>query len=308
MAARKTQSKQQKRITILVLVALAVVALVLSTKLLPDAVQSARLDQTLDAARKPVAVHYIDVGQGDCALIATPAGNILIDSGERAYAEQVIAYLRNCGIQQLDYVIGTHPHSDHIGAMPEILTVFPVKNIILPKLSEVNVPTTKVYENLLLAVKDSGAKVHAAIPGDVFTLEEVTLRILGPHSQHKELNDMSVIAHVSYGDTSFLFTGDAENSAENELLEFIGLEADVYSAGHHGSRNASSEAFLRAVYPALVIISCGSGNSYGHPHQEALDRFAATGAQVLRTDICGSIVVGSDGKDLSINYEHQEAA
>ena len=307
MANRTKRSGRQLFAGIFLLLAVAAAALLAGSGFLDGLYARANLRNDSEATSKPVSVHFIDVGQGECSLIQTEFGNILIDAGERPYGPKVVAYLRGRGVQKLDYVIATHPHSDHIGGLPEVLESFEVTNIILPRLTEENMQTTQTYELLLKAIRDSGVKAIAAVPDGVYTLGEVTLHILGPISQTTNMNNMSVISRVTYQKTAFLFTGDAETPVEKELLANGGdLAAAVLSAGHHGSKTSSTEDFLAAVQPKLAIISCGRGNSYGHPDKAALDRLAAIGAQVLRTDICGTIVVGSDGETLYLHYENQE--
>lgn len=262
-----------------------------------------------EAAGKPFSVHFLDVGQGDCILIKSGQEFMLIDSGESEYEKKITEYLKNNNVDKLKYVVATHPHSDHIGSLPGVFGEFEVENVIMPRLSKKNIPTTRVYENLLRAIKSSGAKTIAAKANAEYFLGEAKITILGPVKDTSDLNDMSVILRVDYKENSFLFTGDAEIPAENELIENEGfLDADVLMAGHHGSKTSSGEKFLSAVLPELVIISCGSGNKYGHPHKEALERFEKIGAEILRTDICSAIVIGSNGSELFVNYENGEYA
>lgn len=274
--------------------------------ILPGWKDNAGQQNSAAAASQPFAAHFIDVGQGDCTLIKTPGGYVLIDAGESAYAKAVIAYLRKQGVSELAYVIATHPHSDHIGSLPEVLQVFSVQNVILPQLSENSIPTTRSYEQFLLAVKESGAKVLPATVGKSYQLGEATLEILGPVQQTEDLNNMSVITRFTFGGIAFLFTGDAEQAAEKALAESgQTLRANVFHAGHHGSKTSNSQNLLTLIQPELAIISCGRGNSYGHPHEQAVERLTQNGARILRTDICGWIVVGSDGKALYIHYENE---
>jgi len=307
VANKAKRSNKQLFTGILLLVLVLVAALFASGSGLLDRLYAyTGLQADSEAAAKPFSAHFIDVGQGECCLIQTEYGNLLIDAGERPNAQKVVAYLRGRGVEKLDYVIATHPHSDHIGGLPEILATFEVTAIILPRLTEKNTPATQTYELLLRAIRDSGTKAIAAVPGGVYSLGELKLYILGPISQSSDMNNMSVTARVVYQKTAFLFTGDAEGSVERELLAGGGvLSAAVLSAGHHGSKTSSTENFLAAVRPEMAVISSGRENSYGHPDQLALDRLAAAGARVLRTDVCGTIVVGSDGESLYIHYENQ---
>lgn len=260
---------------------------------------SAKLTERSEAAKQPLSVHYIDVGQGDSILIKSEGLNVLIDAGERGNGEAVLSYLEAQEVKSLDYVIATHPHSDHIGSMEDVLKKIPVSNIILPKLTQESTPTTKTYENFLQAVKDSGAKVIAAEPGKTYGGARSVLTVLGPCQQEDDLNNMSVVARLDFGSTSFLFTGDAETPSENAILKKgMDVQADVLKMGHHGSKTSSGNAFLSEVEPALCVISCGAGNDYGHPHEETLKKLEKRGITPFRTDQDGAIVVGSDGSTL----------
>lgn len=265
---------------------------------------SAQLTEVSEAAKQPLSVHYIDVGQGDSILIKAEGLNVLIDAGERGNGETILSYLEAQNVKGLDYVIATHPHSDHIGSMADVLKKIPVANVIMPKLTQKNTPTTKTYENFLQAVKDSGAKVIAATPGETYSGKRAALTILGPCQQDDDLNNMSVVARLDFGSTSFLFTGDAETPSENAILKKgMDVHADVLKMGHHGSRTSSGNAFLDKVQPAFCVISCGTGNDYGHPHKETLEKLKKRGITPFRTDQDGTIVIGSDGTTLYCGTE-----
>lgn len=252
-------------------------------------------------------VHYIDVGQGDCSLVVCDGQTLLIDAGENGHETEVINYLRSLGIDKLDYIIATHPHSDHIGGLPEVIEEFGMDNIIMPRLTKEQTPTTKTYTRMLEEIKASGAKVISAKVGSTYTLGEASFEILGPVSDSTEdLNSMSVVAKVTHGENSFLFTGDAESDEEREIIGAgVDLDADVLKMGHHGSNTSSCKEFLAEVTPEICVIMCGEDNDYGHPHKEPLERLKKYTNEIYRTDICGDIVISSDGKNLDINYENQ---
>ena len=252
-------------------------------------------------------VHYIDVGQGDCSLVVCDGQTLLIDAGENGHETEVINYLRSLGIDKLDYIIATHPHSDHIGGLPEVIEEFGMDNIIMPRLTKEQTPTTKTYTRMLEEIKASGAKVISAKVGSTYTLGEASFEILGPVSDSTEdLNSMSVVAKVTHGENSFLFTGDAESDEEREIFGAgVDLDADVLKMGHHGSNTSSCKEFLAEVTPEICVIMCGEDNDYGHPHKEPLERLKKYTNEIYRTDICGDIVISSDGKNLDINYENQ---
>lgn len=263
--------------------------------------------ETYTTEYKNFKVHYIDVGQGDCSLVEADGKFMLIDAGENGHEQQVINYLHSVGVQKLDYVIATHQHSDHIGGMPEVLEEFAVDNIIMPRLTEAQTPTNSTYTAFLKAVKNSGAKVIASKVDAVYTLGSGSFVLLGPVTDDAEdINNMSVFVKVSYGMNTFLFTGDGETEEEKEVLATgADLDCDVLHAGHHGSYTSSCKEFLGAATPEICVISCGADNDYGHPHDAALKRIKKHTDEIYRTDICGSIVIQSDGKELSVSYENQ---
>jgi len=245
-----------------------------------------------------VAVHFIDVGQGDCELIEANGHYLLIDGGERGSGDRVIKYLRKQGVETLDYVVATHPHSDHMGGLAYgVLEAFPVGTVIAPRFSPENTPTTQTYEKFLDAVTAlvaDGAKAEYAKPGKSYPLGEASFTILGPLCEDgKNYNNDSVIVRVEVQNSAALFMGDAEKSVEAALVQEYGagLGAGLLKAGHHGSKTSSNEDFLRAVMPKDIVISCGVGNSYGHPSPEVLERCKALGIRVSRTDIDGTIVI-----------------
>ncbi|HIR51980.1 MAG TPA: MBL fold metallo-hydrolase [Candidatus Onthovicinus excrementipullorum] len=255
----------------------------------------------------PVNVFYIDVGQGDCELIHTPSGNILIDAGESLpeNAAKIISFAKQLEIEKFDCVIATHPHSDHIGSMADVLEKIPADQIIMPELPEEETPTTRVYENLLDTITRLEIPVLSAVPGEQYEIAGVTLEILAPLEEDENLNNMSVVVKMRYQDASFLFDGDAESGAERAMLASgEDLRADILKVGHHGSRTSSTKDYLEAVQPEIAVISCGEGNSYGHPHQQTLDKFNALGIRSFRTDVNGTITIGTDGNTYEVITEH----
>ena len=246
-----------------------------------------------------IAVHYIDVGQGDCTLIQTPAGSVLIDCGERGDDDEIIAYLRSQGVDSIEYLFFTHPHDDHMGSAPELLRGFEVKNVIMnDRTSPAN-----YFENTLDALEEENINTILAVPGDVYEIGALRLTILGPYSKkfsNEDTNNSSVIIYAEYGERAFLFTGDAEEEAEEELLAHHrnDIKCDVFSAGHHGSKTSNSLALVQAADPTYAVISCGKNNSYGHPNTETINTFNACGVEYFRTDELGTIVFVTDGESL----------
>lgn len=251
-------------------------------------------------------VYYIDVGQADCELIVCGDRSVLIDAGEAETADKVIKFIKDLGIKKLDCVVATHPHADHIGALPYIIDEIGADNIIMPNLTEENIPATRVYEALLAAVASSGAKVYAAQRYDSYKYGDIEFTLYAPVSEsEKELNNMSVVLRLVYGENSFLFTGDAESKVERVLLsENIILKSDVIKVGHHGSKTSSSKDFVYAVSPKYAICCCGDG-SQSHPASEITERWQSAGAEFFRTDFSGTIVVISDGSNLTVQTEKE---
>jgi competence protein ComEC len=245
-------------------------------------------------------VHFIDVGQGDSILIKAPRKNILIDGGGRC--NTVLNYLSNQGIKSLDYVIGTHPHADHIGGLINVMQSMPVGAIIDPAVAH----TTKTFEDYLTIIDQKGILFTEGRAGMIWDLGGgAKMQLLHPTSPSKsDLNNASIVVRLTFGEVSFLFTGDAESAAEKQILSRgYELNSTILKVGHHGSETSTSQAFLTAVKPEAAIIMCCKTNSYGHPHQETLAKLSASNVNIYRTDLNGNIVVVTDGQTYSFNKE-----
>ena len=249
----------------------------------------------LPAADGAMTVHFIDVGQGDSLLAASDGHFLLVDAGENDQGDTVIAYLREAGVTSLDYVIGTHPHSDHIGGLDDVIRAFDVKAVILPPVAH----TTKTFEDVLDAVQEKNLTLTQPKPGDSYALGDAAFTILAPQADYgDDLNNWSVGIRLACAEGALVACGDAEAQAEEDIAASgLTLSADVLKVGHHGSSTSTSNAFLQAVSPAWAVISCGEGNSYGHPHEETLKKLEDAGVSVLRTDLLGDITAqwGEDG-------------
>ncbi|MEE1320345.1 MAG: MBL fold metallo-hydrolase [Acutalibacteraceae bacterium] len=237
-------------------------------------------------------VHFIDVGQGSSTLIQIGDKGILIDAGEKEYGDYVVEYIDSCGIKELEYVIASHPHSDHIGGMTDVIEECKIGEFIMPELTEINIPTTKVYERMISALLERDVDVTAAKVGDSFITEGITMKILGPYEQTEDLNDMSVICKATVNGVDFMILGDAEKGELSSVYNNVnaGYESDVIAMGHHGSSTSIYKSFLNAVNADTAVISCGKDNSYGHPHKEALQYIKNNGMTLYRTDYDGDVV------------------
>lgn len=314
----KTQSLGMSPVLTFILIILAAIFfysayLELGTDSVPDAAVNSFIDKDAD-----LEIHFIDVGQGDCSLIMWEGASMLIDCGERDYAETVKKYLKKQGVKKLDYIIATHPHSDHIGGMGDIISEFEVGKVIAPRVSEDMTPTTKTYERFLQALKDKSLKLTAAKPDTTYTLSSTAVsaaeksppkfEVLAPVKVYDDLNNYSVVIKLTYGTTSYLFTGDAEKEAELDILENgADVDADVLKVGHHGSSTSSCDEFYEAVSPEICVIQCGEGNSYGHPHKETIDTINSSGAKVYRNDTDGTVIVYSDGDEIFVKTSKENS-
>lgn len=268
-----------------------------------SAAVSLSADGSLPAAG--LTIYAQDVGNADSTLIQTGGQAMLIDAGNNKDGDDVVAFLRSHGVTRLDYVIATHPDADHIGGMDDVIEAFPVTTYIMSVMPEAITPTTKTYWEVLEALDNSDAEVAEAEPGRTYPLGEGTFTILGPAGEFDDANDMSVVCRLDFGNRRFLFTGDAEKAAENALMarDRDALRADYLKVGHHGSRTSTQDSFLSAVSPSVATISCGAGNSYGHPHDVTLKTLKKHGVAVYRTDLQGVITLTSDGNSLNVSTE-----
>ena len=245
-------------------------------------------------------VHYLDVGQGDSIFIELPNNEtMLIDAAESYQSENIINYLKNLNYQKIDYVIGTHPHTDHIGGLKDIINTFEIGKIYMPKV----VSTTKTYESLLMAIKDKNLKINTAKAGtSIIDTDALKINILAPNnSTYTELNNYSVVTKITYGTTKFLFMGDAEKLSENEIKEDV--TADVIKIGHHGSNTSSSIDFIKKVNAKYGIISVGLNNKYNLPKEETITNWENSGTKIYLTSINGTIRASSDGTNIKIESE-----
>ncbi len=257
-------------------------------------------DAPLPPENSTFSVHFIDVGQADCTLVMCDGAYMLIDGGNAEDSDLVYTYLKTHGISHLDLMVATHPHEDHIGGLSGAAYAATVGTALSP----VTEDNSKVFKNLVKALERQNVSLTIPAPGDTFSLGSAQVEILGPLKDYEDPNDDSIVLAVDYGQTSFLFTGDMEYTAEIDLVEAgTHLSATVLKVGHHGSSSSTSYRFLREVMPQYAVIPVGSGNTYGHPTEAVLSRLSDADVQIYRTDLHGTIIAESDGVTVTFQTE-----
>ena len=247
-----------------------------------------------------MSAHFIDVGKADSIYINCKDKNILIDGGEKDTYNNVLEYLKKKSVKVLDLVVASHPHSDHIGGLPEVLNEFEVKKILMPKVKDSIVPTSKVYEKFLLAIDKNNISVETPTPGKEMNLGDLKIEIFAPNKQYDDLNNNSIVLKTTYKNISFLFTGDAEKESEHDMLgKNFNLKSTVLKVGHHGSKTSTSKEFLKAVSPEYAVICVGE-DKYNLPKKETLNKLKDVGAKIYRTDLNGTVVLATNGDEINV--------
>ena len=247
-------------------------------------------------------VHFIDVGQADSIFLEFSGKTMLIDGGNKDDGTLVVDYIKKCGYSNLDYMIATHPHEDHIGGLPDVLSSFKTKEVYLPKTKA----GTQIYKSFEKGIKKNGAKkIVAKKDLEIYKDSKTTVTIISDENavDTTDLNDSSVVIKFTYGSNSFMFTGDAGTAVEDNILKRYPsdfLNVDVLKVGHHGSKTSSSEKWLKTLSPKYSVIMCETNNKYGHPHKQTLNKLNKIKTKVLRTDLAGTIVFETNGE--SIKY------
>ena len=258
---------------------------------------AAPTEQAVDT--EELVIHFVDVDQADCMLLMVGETTVLIDGGNVPTNWAVLNYLKKFGVDQIDLMVNTHPHGDHLGGLPTVLNSIPTDEIWC---------STTEYDTYLWDSFDTAAdKQNLTIthpePGTVYASDGLNITVLGPLNDadtYTDLNDTSLVLMVQYGQRKFLFTGDMESYAEQQLLNAnVELKADVLKVGHHGSYSSTSQAFLNKVDPDYGVICCGRNNEYGHPHDAPIGRLFRADVELYRTDLMGSVVLVTDGDQIA---------
>lgn len=244
-------------------------------------------------------VYYLDVGQADSIFIQNNGESMLIDAGNNEDGELLVRYFQDLNVKDFKYVVGTHPHEDHIGGLDDIIKNFEIGTIYMPDA----ITTTATFVDVLDAMEEKNMTYTVPKIGETFSLGEAQIKVIYTGTDTSDLNNTSIVLKLTFGNTSFLFTGDATSDTEKNIMD-QDIQVDVLKVGHHGSKYSSTEAFLDTVSPKYAIISVGSGNSYGHPADSTLMKLQTRNIEIYRTDELGTILVTSDGNAIEVtNFE-----
>ena len=253
-----------------------------------------------------MTIHFLDVGQADCALLECDGEFMIIDGGNVEDGQMVVSYLKQMGVESLEAVVCTHSHEDHVGGLPAVLSVFDTETVYSP----VTEYDTKVFRNFVAKTEANAGKITVPTPGDQFTLGSATVTVLGPVQEYDDPNNTSIVLKVSYGESDFLFTGDMETPAENDMMDYWGdsfnWDVEVLKVGHHGSDTSSGYRMLYYTNPEQGVISVGEDNKYNHPNDATLSKLADAEVVVMRTDKLGHVIATTDGSEISFTWENQK--
>lgn len=295
---KRKQKKKQWLLTLLTFVFVLAALCFFNGNIVQWEKESADDSVSASSTSTGLEVHFIDVGQGDATLIKADGHAMLIDAGENDKGTAVQLYLKKQGVDRLDYLVLTHTDSDHIGGADVIISKFDIGQIFLSDFKKDN----KTYRELMDSMKSRNMTFSTPEAGAEYELGDAIVTFIAPNDTYEDPNNSSIALIMDYGENSFLFSGDCEEEAEEDILENgMNLDVDVYQVGHHGSRSSSTEYFLDAMTPEYAVISCAEGNSYGHPHAQTLNNLRARRIKVFRTDEQGSIVAYSDGTGITWN-------
>lgn len=317
MARKRSKKNKRKLIVELIIIIILIIASYFGYECTENggfentinkAVASLSTSNKVQVERKIVdgimEIHTIDVGQGDSILVIQGEQVMLVDCGTRAKGDTVVKYLKNLGIEKIDILVGTHLHDDHIGGMAEVIRNFEIGTLYVPD-NYNNEITTYWYIDFLDAIEEKNINCIYPTVSTTFEIGDANIKIVAPNSkEYKNMNNYSIVLMVTYGETDVILMGDAEELSEQEILKNgLYINADIIKLGHHGSNTSSSEKFLKAVNPQYAIISAGKGNTYHHPIKTVMERLENLGITVYRTDESGTIIMSTDGKNVSFNVE-----
>lgn len=300
MAKKRKKKQENKFLRVILIIVTFILGFYLSdiegTYSLDD-ISNIFTENVFNEVNSNLIVSYLDVGQADSILIENNGEYMLIDAGNNEDGELLVKYFKQKEITNFKYLVGTHPHEDHIGGLDDIINNFKVGTIYMPDA----ITTTKTFTDVLDAIENNGLTYKVPKVEEIFTLGEAKLEVIYTGTDTKELNNTSIVLRLTFGENTFLFTGDAEEKVEEEILNSnLNIQADVLKIGHHGSKYSTTDKFLSEVNPKYAIISVGVGNSYKHPESIILNKLDANNIEVHRTDLEGTIIVTSDGKNINI--------
>ena len=292
---KRKPRRRKKRIPIIALIVMLLSGIGITIECVDGSDVLSKNNVTADSRME---VHFLDMGQSDSTLIVCDGEAMLIDAGDNDQGTRLQLYLKKQGIKSLNYLVLTHPDADHIGGADVVITKFDIGTVFMSDYEK----TTRTYTDLLDTLKYKGYQWITPKVGNTYTLGSAKITIAGPIYRYEYPNNSSIVLMIEHGNNKFLFTGDAEEEAEQALLYGdVDLNADVLKVGHHGSKTSSIEAFLDEVSPESAVISCGIDNSYGFPHAKTLNNLRARGVDVYRTDNQGTVVAVSDGNQITWN-------
>ena len=288
----KIKKKDQKTITTIILTSFAILLYYFITNyIIPSYSDS---DYTIPEG--DLIVEFIDVGQADCIFLSSNGHNALIDAGNEEDGPKLIEYFNNLGIKDFDFVIGTHPHEDHIGGLDDIINNFNIHNVYLPNATT----TTKTFSNLLDAIENNNLKINIPKENETINLGEASLNFIYSGTNKDDLNSTSIITKLTFGKYKFLFTGDTTSEIEKQILD-KDIDVDILKVAHHGSEYSTSSAFLKVATPTYAIISVGKDNSYNHPSDKTINRIKKYTNNIYQTKDLGTIIFAIDKEELKIS-------
>lgn len=294
---KNSMKKQGKIISTLVILIIALILGVFTQSEISANIGQNTINTTIQTEiSEDLKVYFIDVGQADSILVTSKDEAMLIDAGNNADATTVVDFIKGKGIKKLDYIIGTHPHEDHIGGLDDVINTFDVENVLLPDITT----NTKTFEDVLDTIENKNIEITIPQIGEKFSVGESKCEVKSTIIDKSNLNLASLVIRMEFGNTSFLFMGDAEIDNEEQTTW---EQTTILKVGHHGSDTSTSLKFLEQVKPQTAIIMVGKDNSYGHPNQETLEKLENVNTKIYRTDENGTITVISDGNECKVETE-----